>query len=64
MFEFQKQDKSSNIKEEPPFGDRIYSDTLPQKMKRDTNPTGNSYNLDKVWSGSPDVPFGKKFGDA
>ena len=30
------------------FGDRKYSNTLPQKTGEDTKPMGTSYNLDKV----------------
>ena len=31
LFYYQKQDKSSDIDNQPPFGDRKYSNTLPQK---------------------------------
>ena len=44
---FHEQDKSSDIEQQLPFGDRKYSNTLPQK-KGNTKPTGTSYNLDKV----------------
>ena len=41
------QDKSSDIEQQPLFGDRKYSNTLPQK-RWNIKPTGTSYNLDKV----------------
>ena len=44
----QEQDKSSDIKQQPPFGDRKYSNTLAQRRGGGTKPTGTSYNLDKV----------------
>ena len=43
-----EQDKSSDIEQQPPFGDRKFSNTLPQKRGEDTKPTGTSYDLDKV----------------
>ena len=56
-----EQDKSSDIEQQPPFGDRKYSKSLPQMMGRGfTKPTG-TYNFDKVWSGAPDGSFGKSF---
>ena len=54
----EEQDKSSDIEQQPPFGGRKYSNTLPHKEGLgDTKPTGTSYNLGKVWSGAPDVRF-------
>ena len=45
----QGQDKSSGIEQQPPFGDRKYSNTLPRKRGEGvTKPTGTSYNFDKV----------------
>ena len=41
------QDTTSDIEQQPPFGDRKYSKTLPQK-RGDTKPTRTSYNLEKV----------------
>ena len=41
----QEQDKSSDIEQQPPFGDCKYSNTLPQKKAK---PTETSHNLDKV----------------
>ena len=34
-----EQDKSSDIEQQPPFDDRIYSNTLPQMRKGATKPT-------------------------
>ena len=36
MILVQKQDKSSDIEQQPPFGDRKYSNTLPQKRDKYT----------------------------
>ena len=44
----------TDIGQQPPYDDRKYSNTLPQK-RGDTKLTGKSYNLDQVRSGSPDV---------
>ena len=41
-----EQDKSSDIEQQPPFGDRKYSNALPQK-RGDTKPTRTSHNLTK-----------------
>ena len=50
---FQEQDKSSDVEKPLHFGDRKYSNTLPQMRGRGlvgwfTKPTGTSYNFDKV----------------
>ena len=45
-----EQDKSSDMEQQPPFGNRKYSNTLPQKRGGDTKSTGTSYNLGKVWT--------------
>ena len=45
---FEEQDKSFDIEQQLPFGDRKYSNTMPQMRDRDTKPTRTSYNLDKV----------------
>ena len=60
-----EQDKSSDIEQQPPFGDRKISNIQP-KIGRGTKQTGTSYNFVKVWSGAPDGRFGKLFliGDA
>ena len=57
----QKQDKSSDIEQQPPFGDRKISNIQPQIGVRGgvTKPTGTSCNFEKVWSGAPDGRFGK-----
>ena len=52
-----EQDKSSDIEQQPPFGDRNISNIQPQNRRG--KPTGTSYNFDKVWSGAPDGRFGK-----
>ena len=57
-FRGEEQGKLSDIEQQQLFGDHKYSNTLPKK-RGDTKPTGKSYNLDKVWSGAPDVRFGK-----
>ena len=54
----QEKDKSFDSEQQQPFGDRKYSNTLPQK-RGDTKTTGTSYNSDKEWSGAPDFHFGK-----
>ena len=45
---FEEKDKSSDIEQQPSFGDRKYSNTLPQMRDGNTKPAGRSYNLDKV----------------
>ena len=44
------QDKSSDIEQQPPFGDRKISNIKPQNMGGGlfTKPIGTSYNFDKV----------------
>ena len=54
-----EQDKLSDIEQQPPFGDRKYSKTLPQERGGDTKSTGTSYNLDKVFSDASNVCFRK-----
>ena len=45
----QEQDKSSDIEQQPPFGDRKISNIQPQNRGGGvTKPTGTSYNFDKV----------------
>ena len=45
----EEQDKSSDIEQQPPFGDRKISNIQPQKRGGGvTKPTGTSYNFDKV----------------
>ena len=47
--DLQKQDKSSDIEQQPPFGDRKISNIQPQNSGGGgTKPTGTSYNFDKV----------------
>ena len=53
-----EQYKSSDIEQQPPFGDCKISNIQPQN-RGGTKPTGTSYNFDKVWSGAPDGRFGK-----
>ena len=61
MFELQEQDKSSDIEQQPPFGDpQIKQYTAAKEGGGGTKPTGTSYNFDKVWSGASDGRFGKK----
>ena len=55
----EEQDKSSDIEQQPTFGDRKISNIQPQNRGGGTKPTGTSYNFDKVWSGAPDGRFGK-----
>ena len=55
----QEQDKSSDIEQQPPFGDRKISNIQPQNRGGGSKPTGTSNNFDKVWSGAPDDRFGK-----
>ena len=43
----QEQDKSSDIEQQPPFGDRKISNIQPQN-RGGSKPTGTSYNFDKV----------------
>ena len=50
----QEQDKSSDIEQQPPFGDRKISNIQPKIGGGGTKPTGTSYNFDKVRSGAPD----------
>ena len=50
-----EQDKSSDIEQQPPFGDRKISNIQPKKKGGVTKPTGTSYNFDKVWSGAPET---------
>ena len=54
----QEQDKSSDIEQQPLFGDRKISNIQPQN-RGVSKPTRTSYNFDKVWSGAPDGRFGK-----
>ena len=56
-----EQDKSSYIEQQPPIGDRKYSNTLPKKRGKISNRQEHhkNYNLDKVRSGVPDVRFVK-----
>ena len=49
-----EQDKSSDIEQQPPFGDRKISNIQPQNTGGAAKPTGTSYNFDKMWSGAPD----------
>ena len=57
---FEEKDKSSDIEQQPPFGDRKISNIQPQNRGGgSTKPSGTSYNIDKVWSGAPDGRFGK-----
>ena len=51
----QEQDKSSDIEQQPPFGNRKYSNTLPQKGE------GDKTNENITWfiSGAPDERFEK-----
>ena len=58
IWSLREQDLSSDSEQQPPFGGRKYGNALPQR-RGITEPTGTSYNLDKVWSGAPDVRFGK-----
>ena len=45
----QEQDKSSDIEQQPPFGDRKISNIQPQNRGGGvTKPTRTSYNFDKV----------------
>ena len=44
-----EQEKSSDIEQQPPFRDRKYSNSLPQK-RGDTNQREHHINLDQVWS--------------
>ena len=45
----QEQDKSSDIEQQPPFGDRKISNIQPQNRGGGgSKPTGTSYNFDKV----------------
>ena len=44
----EEQDKSSDIEQQPPFGDRKISNIQPQNRGGSTKPTGTSYNFDKV----------------
>ena len=53
LFQRQKQDKSSDIEQQPSFDDHKYEVGV-------TKPIGTSYNFDKVWSGVPDGCFGKQ----
>ena len=55
----QEQDKSSDIEQQPPFGDRKLSNIQPQNRGGGFKTKGTSYNFDKVWSGAPDGRFGK-----
>ena len=50
----QIQDKSSDIEQQPPFGDCTMSNIQPQNRGGGSKPTGTSYNFDKVRSGAPD----------
>ena len=45
-----EQDKSSDIEQQPPFGDRKKKESNIQTQNRGggTKPTGTSYNFDKV----------------
>ena len=43
----QEQDKSSDIEQQPPFGDRKISNIQPIN-RGGSKPTGTSYNFDKV----------------
>ena len=47
-FHWEEQDKSSDIEQQPPFGDRKISSIQPQNRGGVTKPTGTSYNFDKV----------------
>ena len=44
----EEQDKSSDIEQQPPFGDRKISNIQPQNRGGGSKPTGTSYNFDKV----------------
>ena len=44
----EEQDKSSDIEQQPPFGDRKISNIQPQNWGGATKPTGTSYNFYKV----------------
>ena len=45
----QEQDKSSDIEQQPPFGDRKISNIQPQNRGGGgSKPTGTLYNFDKV----------------
>ena len=49
LHSYQEQDKSSDIEQQPPFGDRKISNIQPQNRGGGcTKPTGRSYNFDKV----------------
>ena len=48
MFPLKEQDKSSDIEQQPPFGDRKISNIQPQNRGGGTKPAGTSYNFDKV----------------
>ena len=49
MDTFQEQDKSSDIEQQPPFGDRKISNIqLQNRGGGGSKPTGTSYNFDKV----------------
>ena len=43
-----EQDKSSDIEQQPPFGDRKISNIQPQNRWGGSKPIGTSYNFDKV----------------
>ena len=48
-FRYVEQDKSSDIEQQPPFGDRKISNIQPQNRGGGVKkPTGTSYNFDKV----------------
>ena len=55
----EEQDKSSDIEQQPPFGDRKISNIQPENRGGVTKPTGTSYNFDKVLRGASDGRFGK-----
>ena len=48
LISLKEQDKSSDIEQQPPFGDRKISNIQPQNRGGGSKPTGTSYNFDKV----------------
>ena len=49
MNAIQKEDKSSDIEQQPPFGDRKYSNTLPQKRGVQNQREHTNYTKFKTW---------------
>ena len=50
-----EQDKSSDIEQKPPFGDRKYTASNKGELQNQRE----QCNFDKVWNSAPDGRFGK-----